>query len=55
MIATIEKIEKLETTKIAEIADKYRQQGYQVLVKPRDYDWQKFIVNQQIDSIKDLT
>ncbi|MCC3408742.1 MAG: hypothetical protein JGK17_24840 [Microcoleus sp. PH2017_10_PVI_O_A] len=44
-------LEKLEATEIVEIADKYRQQGYQVLVKPRDYDWQKFIANQQIDSI----
>lgn len=48
MIATIE---KLETTEIAEIAEKYRQQGYQVLVKPRHYDWQKFIQNRQIDLI----
>lgn len=44
-------IEKLEVTEIAEIVDKYRQQGYQVLVKPRNYDWQKFIQNQEIDSI----
>jgi REase_AHJR-like len=44
-------IEKLEATEIAEIADKYRQQGYQVLVKQRDYDWQKFIQNQEIDLI----
>lgn len=44
-------IEKLEVTEIAEIVDKYRQQGYQVLVKQRDYDWQKFIQNQEIDSI----
>ena len=44
-------IEKLEATEIADIADKYRQQGYQVLVKPRDYDWQKFILNGEIDSI----
>ncbi|WP_293337072.1 hypothetical protein [Microcoleus sp. CAWBG58] len=48
MIAVIEKI---EVTEIAEIVDKYRQQGYQVLVKQRDYDWQKFIQNQEIDSI----
>ncbi|MCU0545445.1 MAG: hypothetical protein MUE44_25285 [Oscillatoriaceae cyanobacterium Prado104] len=48
MIAAIEKV---EVTKIAEIAEKYRHQGYQVLVKSRDYDWQKFIQNQQIDSI----
>ncbi|NJL69065.1 MAG: hypothetical protein HC894_24875 [Microcoleus sp. SM1_3_4] len=33
------------------MADKYRQQGYQVLVQPRDYDWQKFIQNRQIDLI----
>jgi len=44
-------IEKLEVTEIAEIVDKYRQQGYQVLVKPRDYQWQKFIQNQEIDLI----
>ncbi|TAG12936.1 MAG: hypothetical protein EAZ39_29735 [Oscillatoriales cyanobacterium] len=44
-------IEKLEATEIADIADKYRQQGYQVLVKSRDYDWQKFIQNPEIDLI----
>ncbi|NJS12799.1 MAG: hypothetical protein HC789_21700 [Microcoleus sp. CSU_2_2] len=44
-------IEKLEATEIAEIADKYRQQGYQVLVRQRNYNWQKFIVNHQIDLI----
>ncbi|MEG4803000.1 hypothetical protein QUB63_32950 [Microcoleus sp. ARI1-B5] len=44
-------IEKLEATEISEIADKYRQQGYQVLVKPRDYEWQKFIQNQEIDLV----
>lgn len=42
-------IEKLEATEIAEIAEKYRQQGYQVLVRPRNYNWQKFIQNQEID------
>ncbi|MGL5065618.1 MAG: hypothetical protein ACRC62_37080 [Microcoleus sp.] len=42
-------IEKLETTEIAEIAEKYRQQGYQVLVRQRNYNWQKFIQNQEID------
>jgi REase_AHJR-like len=44
-------IEKLEATEITEIVDKYRQQGYQVLVKPRHYEWQKFIQNQEIDLI----
>ncbi|WP_293350857.1 MULTISPECIES: hypothetical protein [unclassified Microcoleus] len=44
-------IEKLEATEIAEIVDKYRQQGYQVLVRQRNYDWQKFIQNQEIDLI----
>lgn len=44
-------LEKLEATEITEIADRYRQQGYQVLVKRRDYDWQKFIQNQEIDLI----
>jgi hypothetical protein len=42
-------IEKLEATEIAEIAEKYRQQGYQVLVRQRNYNWQKFIQNQEID------
>jgi hypothetical protein len=42
-------IEKLEATEIAEIAEKYRQQGYQVLVRQRNYNWQKFIQNREID------
>ena len=42
-------IEKLEATEISEIAEKYRQQGYQVLVRQRNYNWQKFIQNQEID------
>lgn len=42
-------IEKLEATEIAEIAEKYRQQGYQVLIRQRNYNWQKFIQNQEIN------
>jgi hypothetical protein len=42
-------IEKLEATEISEIAEKYRQQCDRVLVRPRNYNWQKFIQNQEIN------
>jgi hypothetical protein len=42
-------IEKLAATEILEIAEKYRQQGYEVLVRTRNYNWQKFIQNQEIN------